>query len=305
MILDGLGIDDIYASGRQRCFAFLLDMNRLFEDFVTRWFGELFQSSLYRVLPQRRDRSILWNAELGRPYKAIIPDLVVEPRKEPGRYLPVDAKYKLYDERTISSSDIYQTFLYAYAYGQTHVLPTALLLYPASATGGGQVRLHVRRTGGSTSAELLAVPIHIPTALKDARLGKVGATGESVIAAVKAAFQHGSGGTPNAENLLVIRSADLATKYTANWNAHCQHAEPYEGKEKGYSETVRPAEQTAPGPATANDVTEGFLASKNSAVFHKAGCKAAAKISAKNVIRYASRDEAIQAGKKPCAECGP
>ena len=189
MILDGLGIDDIYSSGRHRCFAFLLDMNRLFENFVARWFGELFLSSLYRVLPQRRDRSILWNADLGRPYKAIIPDLLVEHRKEQGRYLPVDAKYKLYDERTISSGDIYQTFLYAYAYGQTHVLPTALLLYPASTTGGGQVRLHVRRSGGSTSAELLAVPIHIPTVLNDARLGKIGAAGEAVVVAVKAAFQ--------------------------------------------------------------------------------------------------------------------
>ena len=52
-------------------------------------------------------------------------------------------------------------------------------------------RFHVRRSGGSTSAELLAVPIHIPTALNDARLGKIGATAEIVIAAVKAAFRHG------------------------------------------------------------------------------------------------------------------
>jgi len=203
MILDGLGIDDIYATGKHRCFAFLLDMNRLFEDFVARWFGDLFGGSVYRVLPQRRDRSILWNADLGRPYKAIIPDLLIQHRNELGRVLPVDAKYKLYDERTISSGDIYQTFLYAYAYGQTHTLPTALLLYPASSTGGGQVRLHVRRTGGSTSAELLAVPIHIPTALKDARAGTVGTTGETVIAAVKSAFQHASGEVinPHSEGL--------------------------------------------------------------------------------------------------------
>jgi 5-methylcytosine-specific restriction endonuclease McrBC regulatory subunit McrC len=118
---------------------------------------------------------------------------MIEHRKEHGRYLPVDAKYKLYDERTISSSDIYQTFLYAYAYGQSHMLSNALLLYPASATGGGQVRLHVRRSGGSMSAELLAVPIHIPTVLKDARLGNVAATGETMIAAVKSAFQSTSG----------------------------------------------------------------------------------------------------------------
>jgi 5-methylcytosine-specific restriction enzyme subunit McrC len=189
MILDGLGIEDIYASGSQRCFAFLLDMNKLFEMFITRWFGELFLKSSFWVRPQRQDRSILWNAESSRPYKAIIPDLLIEHKNESNKYLPVDAKYKLYDEKTISSGDIYQTFLYAYAYGQTHILPTALILYPASSTGGSQVRLHVRRSSGSTSAELRAVPIHIPTALKDAKSGQVGASGEAVIAAVNSAFR--------------------------------------------------------------------------------------------------------------------
>ena len=34
----------------------------------------------------------------------------------------------------------------------------------------------------------------------------------------------------NAENLLVIQDAVLAKKYTANWNAHLQHSDPYQGK---------------------------------------------------------------------------
>ena len=45
----------------------------------------------------------------------------------------------------------------------------------------------------------------------------------------------------NAENLLVIRSPDLAAKYTANWQAHAAHSDPYEGKTQGYSETHRAA----------------------------------------------------------------
>jgi phosphatidylserine/phosphatidylglycerophosphate/cardiolipin synthase-like enzyme len=32
----------------------------------------------------------------------------------------------------------------------------------------------------------------------------------------------------NAENLLVIRDAELAAKYLANWQAHLQHSQPYE-----------------------------------------------------------------------------
>ena len=110
----------------------------------------------------------------------------------------------------------------------------------------------------------------------------------------------------NAENLLVIRSPELAAKYAANWHAHLEHSEKYEGKEKGYSETHR-TETTAPAnsaPATA-DVADGFVASRNSQVFHKAGCESAAKISAKNLVHYGTREEAIAAGKKPCAECRP
>ena len=33
----------------------------------------------------------------------------------------------------------------------------------------------------------------------------------------------------NAENLLVIEDPELAAKYTANWQVHCQHSEPYTG----------------------------------------------------------------------------
>ena len=47
------------------------------------------------------------------------------------------------------------------------------------------------------------------------------------------------------------------------------------------------------------------MASVNSKVFHRPDCKSAAQISEKNLVHYATRDEAIQAGKKPCSECGP
>ena len=34
----------------------------------------------------------------------------------------------------------------------------------------------------------------------------------------------------NAENMLVIRDKALADKYAANWQAHVEHSEPYEGR---------------------------------------------------------------------------
>jgi methylphosphotriester-DNA--protein-cysteine methyltransferase len=51
--------------------------------------------------------------------------------------------------------------------------------------------------------------------------------------------------------------------------------------------------------------TEGYVASKRSQVFHRADCKSAGKISEKNLVRYNTREKAIQAGKKPCGECRP
>jgi phosphatidylserine/phosphatidylglycerophosphate/cardiolipin synthase-like enzyme len=100
----------------------------------------------------------------------------------------------------------------------------------------------------------------------------------------------------NAENLLVIRSPELAAQYAANWHAHVGHSEPYQEKEKGYSEIERQPASAAGG---------GYVASKNSEVFHKAGCQSAAKISARNLVHYNTRDDAIRAGKKPCDECNP
>jgi 5-methylcytosine-specific restriction enzyme subunit McrC len=170
LLLDGLGVSDIFASASQRCFAFLLDMNRLFEDFVTRWLGESLPSYGLRTRAQHPDSTILWDANLDCRYAKVIPDLLVESMKFPGRFLPMDAKYKLYDEKKkLDQSDIYQTFLYAHAYGDKRsILPAVLLLYPASSVASKPDRVHVRRAATPT-AELRAVPIHIPTALQEAR----------------------------------------------------------------------------------------------------------------------------------------
>jgi methylphosphotriester-DNA--protein-cysteine methyltransferase len=58
---------------------------------------------------------------------------------------------------------------------------------------------------------------------------------------------------------------------------------------------------TQPGWETA----DGFVASKNSAVFHKPDCRIALKVARANVIRYASREEAEHDGKRACPECRP
>ena len=103
----------------------------------------------------------------------------------------------------------------------------------------------------------------------------------------------------NAENLLVIRSPDLAAQYTANWTTHAAHCEPYANREQGYSE------RHPTGRADAAPILHGYVASKNSEVFHRTTCELAAKIAPKNLVTYTSRNEAVRAGKKPCSECRP
>lgn len=48
-----------------------------------------------------------------------------------------------------------------------------------------------------------------------------------------------------------------------------------------------------------------YVASKNASVFHKPDCRWAKNISPANLVRYDSRDKALEAGKKPCKWCKP
>lgn len=50
---------------------------------------------------------------------------------------------------------------------------------------------------------------------------------------------------------------------------------------------------------------EEFCASAKGKTFHRASCEWAGKISAANLVKYKTREEAIAAGKKPCSTCKP
>ena len=108
----------------------------------------------------------------------------------------------------------------------------------------------------------------------------------------------------NAENLLVIRDPQLAAKYAKNWNRHAAHAKEYGGRAENPPE-ANPPISTSPLKLRGPAITTGFIASKNSQVFHRPNCESASKILPKNIVRYTTREEAISAGRKPCAECNP
>jgi len=45
----------------------------------------------------------------------------------------------------------------------------------------------------------------------------------------------------NAENMLVIRDEALAAKYAANWRAHVEHSDVYEGRHEDAIPAEKPA----------------------------------------------------------------
>jgi hypothetical protein len=67
---------------------------------------------------------------------------------------------------------------------------------------------------------------------------------------------------------------------------------------KAVEEQVKPAAESTPAEYK-------YVASKNSKVFHKPDCIWVKKIKPENLVNYSSRDEAINAGKKPCKQCNP
>ncbi len=69
------------------------------------------------------------------------------------------------------------------------------------------------------------------------------------------------------------------------------------------SRPIQPREAKQPTrPATAE---YQFVASKNSKVFHRPDCEWAQKIKQENLVRFKTREDAINSGRRPCKICKP
>ena len=176
LLLDGLGIEDLLTGGRTQSFSFLLNMNVLFEGFVDALIRRVLDAQGFRVRSQAIYSSLIWNASTGAPHTRVVPDLVIETRGPSQRRLPIDAKYKLYDEKRLSPDDIYQTFLYAYSLGSRAgtKVPSSLLIYPATSTRGRKHHLQVRSLYSDRGAEIIGAGVPIPAALEELQHGVMG-----------------------------------------------------------------------------------------------------------------------------------
>jgi 5-methylcytosine-specific restriction enzyme subunit McrC len=112
-----------------------------------------------RVHYQRADRSIILNASTGQPYARVVPDILVErSAADTTARLAIDAKYKLYDERKLSSSDVYQSFFTP--------LPTAPLAVQPSLRHFSCIRLRVGRVVPSAFGSAVRRPLLRPRFLR-------------------------------------------------------------------------------------------------------------------------------------------
>lgn len=172
LVLDGLGITDLLRPGLTESFVFLIDMNLLFEQFLWKVLNRICSGSSLRVRYQLKNRFILWNGLKNRPYSSIIPDFLIDnPLASNGmnQCLPIDTKYKLYDETKVGNEDIYQCFLYAFAYGQPQSteLPRALLLYPGAKSVLSEQVVEIRSTHGDILGQVHTLGVPIPSLLQE------------------------------------------------------------------------------------------------------------------------------------------
>jgi 5-methylcytosine-specific restriction enzyme subunit McrC len=163
LILRGLAFEDLYSTSDGKVTAFMLDMNVLFERFVTRLVRDSLDGTELALSEQRRIRAVIRDDETGHTYSTVRPDLIIE---EPSsrECVPVDIKYKLYAEKKLSTSDVYQLFLYAYIHGREVASRIAGLIYPASSSVSGPV-LSISTVHGKGAARIRGAGINVPAVL--------------------------------------------------------------------------------------------------------------------------------------------
>jgi 5-methylcytosine-specific restriction enzyme subunit McrC len=165
LLLRNLYLRDLFAADRQPAVAFFLDMNSLFEQFVTKLVHDALAQDPIGIVPQRSTRSLIVDESTGRTYSRVIPDVLLSSLTSM-RQATVDAKYKLYDERSIDPADIYQLFVYAFAFHADNVgIPMAVLLYPASNRSSTGVRLRVQDIAANHPARIAAHPLNVTALL--------------------------------------------------------------------------------------------------------------------------------------------
>ncbi len=164
LILDHLAFDDLFqTTGPVNVNAFLIDMNAVFERFVTKLLAAAAGPHL-QIDSQHRLHARITDANTGRTYATLVPDLIVRCH-EPARTTPVDIKYKLYSDHKLTTSDIYQAATYAHALATADVDARAAIIYPGNRTAV-TTRLLVNGHHPRSRTHLAAGSLNVEAALE-------------------------------------------------------------------------------------------------------------------------------------------
>jgi hypothetical protein len=103
--------------------------------------------------------------------------------------------------------------------------------------------------------------------------------------------------------IVLQQTEELIVNWTAANPPGKQAADANDIKTVAQEPSAQPTK--SPPPRGLGPAEYKYVASKNSTVFHLPGCSSAARISSGNLVGYKTRDEAINAGKRPCKLCKP
>jgi 5-methylcytosine-specific restriction enzyme subunit McrC len=176
LVLEGMSVQDLLHTGQLRSFVFMIDMNNVFERFMTVVVRRALRNTAFRVDVQTSASGIIWDIDTRRSFKRIRPDMVMT-CGETGARLPIDAKYKLYDISGMPSSDLYQAFLYAFA-NETEQSRQASLLYPSDSFRVKRIAIKNTQRHRASTINIVGVPL--PTVLNAMRTSGHGACVEQL-----------------------------------------------------------------------------------------------------------------------------
>lgn len=161
LLIQGSGVDDLYGPGPIGAFAFALNMNTIFESFMTRWLSDLLRPEALRVDRQVSTTSVIRRFPSDTPYGTVRPDILVRRSEGLQPVVPIDIKYKRYDLKgKVSNPDLYQMFLYAFAFSHPRSgLPKSGLFYPVDGDELSVDRLRVGGVSGAACLDIVGVPI--------------------------------------------------------------------------------------------------------------------------------------------------
>lgn len=169
LILKGLALQDLHSADNRGITAFMLNMNTVFERFVTTLVANALSGTQLHISAQVALKAVVVNESTNRDYSTIRPDMVIEEAAS-GRRVPVDIKYKLYDAIKLATSDVYQLFTYAYALGGAAEHRRSGMIYAAhNATSGPALR--IRAMIDVTSAQIRGAGLDVAAVLDELATG--------------------------------------------------------------------------------------------------------------------------------------